>query len=126
MPLVSGDFLPILSGISPQRCARKESKLLKLLGAKLPFRLFRGTALILVMLSAPALAQQVPPVIVTRDHQGRPQVETLGPERYGSFVRRDSAGTYQGTATVTPYGDVILRDSRGRMEGTAPAPTGRR
>lgn len=86
-------------------------------------------ALILLALAAPALAQTTraqPPVIVTRDHQGRPQVETLGPERYGSYVRRDGTGSYQGTATPNPYGGWIIRDSRGRIEGTAPAPGGRR
>jgi len=83
-------------------------------------------ALILVALAAPALAQttQAPPAaIVTQDANGRTRVESLGPERYGSYVRRDAWGSYQGTATVTPYGDVILRDSRGRIEGTAKGPT---
>jgi hypothetical protein len=84
-------------------------------------------ALFAFLIAAPALAQQAPPAaIVTRDTKGHTTVETLGPERYGSYVRRDAWGSYQGTATVTPYGDLILRDSRGRIEGTAPAPTSTR
>jgi len=77
------------------------------------------------LIAAPALAQttQAPAAIVTKDANGRTRVETLGPERYGGYVRRDSTGSYQGTATVTPYGDLILRDSRGRIEGMAKGPT---
>lgn len=76
-----------------------------------------------LLIAGNALAQDA--FIVRRDSQGRSQVESLGPDRYGSSVRRDSTGSYRGTATVTPYGDVILRDSRGRMEGIATQPSGR-
>jgi YD repeat-containing protein len=78
-------------------------------------------ALVLVLLAAPAQAQQT----IIRDANGR-ITTTVTTDSNGTRTFRDGSGRTTGTANSDANGTITFRDAGGRMTGTATSPRDRR